>query len=169
MLLVDLNRLEREGQARIDADIPADHPFWETLDLEPRSALEVRLEAQQAGPDVVVRGSVAGSFARECRRCLEPVTVEAHEEMGLLFRAGEELEDDEPADVLPLPEGAELDLKDAVREQVLLSVPQYVYCRAECKGLCPQCGMNWNEAECDCTSDEVDERWAPLRQLKRDA
>ena len=168
MLLVDLNRLAREGRARIDVDIPTDAAFWEETDLKPASPLEVRLEAQQAGPDVVVRGRVSGTFAQSCRRCLEPVEVEVDEELGRLYRAGDELEEADSEDVLPLPGHAELELSDPVREQVMVAVPRYVYCRAECQGLCPHCGTNLNESSCDCTVDEVDERWAPLRQLKSD-
>ncbi|MFO7892651.1 MAG: DUF177 domain-containing protein [Longimicrobiales bacterium] len=168
MLLVDLNRLRREGRTRVDVDIPADAAFWQGVDLTPRSPLEVRLEAQQAGPDVVVRGEVRGTFEQSCRRCLAPVEVEIDEELGRLYRVGAELGDEESEDVLALPERGELDLSEAVREQVLVAVPRYVYCRAECKGLCPQCGTNLNESECDCTTDEMDERWAPLRQLQSD-
>jgi uncharacterized metal-binding protein YceD (DUF177 family) len=168
MLHVDLNRLRREGRARIDADIPPDAEFWRDVDLELRSPLEVRLEAQQAGPDVVVRGEVRGSFGLECRRCLEPVTVEVDEELGRLYRSGAEEVEEESEDVLPLPERSELDLSEPVREQVLLAVPRYAYCRKECKGLCPRCGANLNETTCECTVDEEDERWAPLRQLKSD-
>jgi uncharacterized protein len=87
------------------------------------------------------------------------------EEVALLYRAGEPGVD-EAEDVLPLPDGAELDVTAPVREQVLLAVPRYVNCREDCRGLCPQCGTNWNEAECDCTSDELDERWEPLRRMK---
>jgi uncharacterized protein len=136
--------------------------------VTPRSPLEVRLEAQQAGPDVVVRGQVRGTFEQACRRCLEPVEVRVDEELGRLYRAGDALEEDESEDVLALPEHAELDLSGPVREQVVVAVPRYVYCREGCRGLCPQCGTNWNESECDCTTDEMDERWAPLRQLQSD-
>lgn len=168
MLLVDLNRLAREGRARLEVDIPTDAAFWQGLELTPQSPLEVRLDVQPAGPDVVVRGRIRGTFEQACRRCLEPVAVPVDEELARLYRAGEELEDVESEDVLPLPEHAELDLSEPVREQVLIAVPRYVYCRDDCRGLCPQCGTNWNESECDCTTDEVDERWAPLRQLKSD-
>ena len=168
MLLVDLNRLARDGRARVDVDIPTDAGLWDDTDLTPRSPLEVRLEAQQAGPDVVVRGRVRGTFGQQCRRCLEPVEVEVDEELGRLYRAGDELEEEESEDVLPLPRDAELDLTDAVRQQVVVAVPRYVYCRAGCKGLCPQCGTNLNESTCECTTDELDERWAPLRQLQSD-
>ena len=168
MLHVDLNRLRREGRVRVDVDVPPDAEFWRDVEPTPRSPLEVRLEAQQAGPDVVVRGQVRGLFEQECRRCLEPVTVEVEEDFGRLYRAGDALEADESEDMLALPDDAELDLSEPVREQVMVAVPRYVYCRDDCQGLCPQCGTNLNESECDCTTDELDERWAPLRQLQSD-
>ncbi len=167
MLLVDLNRLARDGRASVDADIPPDDTFWTGLELRPAAPLEVRLEAQQAGPDVVVRGRVAGEFRLECRRCLEPVVAGVDEEVGLLYKAGE-VDADEPEDVLPLPDEATLDVVPAVRELLLVAVPSYVICRKDCRGLCPRCGTNLNEGTCGCTSDEVEERWAPLRQLKRE-
>jgi uncharacterized protein len=169
MLLVDLNRLEREGRARIDGDLATNDPFWNGTDLTPRAPLALRLEAQQAGPDVVVRGQLTGEFERTCRRCLEPVVAGIEEDIGLLYRAGSsEAEVDEPADVLPLPRAATLDLTEPLREHVLLAVPRYVLCGEDCRGLCPRCGTNWNTAECQCAVDGEDDRWAPLRRLKMD-
>jgi len=117
---------------------------------------------------VVVRGGFEGAFALECRRCLEPVTVEVEEEVGLLYRAGSGDLEDEPPDVLPLPRSASLDVTGPVREHVLVSVPRYVQCRTDCRGLCPTCGTNRNESGCECVPDEVDDRWAPLRRLRVD-
>ncbi len=165
MLQVDLNRLRRDGRARIDVDIPPGSDFWVDMDVKPSSPLEVRLEAQQAGPDVVVRGRVAGTFGRECRRCLEPVDVPMDEELGRLYREGDDLAEDEGDDIVSLPSGRELDVTDAVRETVLLAVPKFVYCREECRGLCPRCGTNLNESSCECTVEEADDRWGPLRRL----
>ncbi|NIP77897.1 MAG: hypothetical protein GWM90_01315, partial [Gemmatimonadetes bacterium] len=59
-------------------------------------------------------------FEQSCRRCLEPVEVEVDEEVGRLYRAGDALEEDESEDVLPLPEDARLDLREPVREQVMV-------------------------------------------------
>ena len=166
MLHVDLNRLRREGRVVLDVAVPPDADFWRDMDVVPDAPLEVHLEAQQAGPDVVVRGRIEGRFAQECRRCLEAVEVEIDEEFGRLYREGEDLAEEESEDVLALPTGPELDLREPVREQVLLAVPPYVYCRNECQGLCPVCGTNRNEATCECTVEEEDERWAPLRRLQ---
>jgi uncharacterized protein len=166
MLQVDLNRLRREGRVRLEESIPPDSEFWGETDLDPRSPLEVRLEAQQAGPDVVVRGRVSGTFLMECRRCLDPVEVETNEELARVYREGDERVEEESEDVLMLPPGSELDLTGPVRETVLLAAPRYVYCREECQGLCPQCGTNLNVSTCGCAADDADERWAPLRRLK---
>jgi uncharacterized protein len=168
MLLVDLNRLQREGRTRVDADVSPTDGFWDGTGVTPHSRLEVRLEAQQAATDVVVRGRVTGEFELACRRCLEPVVAGIDEEVGLLYRAGMEPGDDEPADVLPLPRSGTLDLTAPLREQVLLAVPTYAYCQEECRGLCPLCGANLNHATCGCTSEDVDDRWGPLRRLKSD-
>jgi uncharacterized protein len=166
MLHVDLNRLQREGRVRVDEAVAPGSGFWDGTGATPHTPLEVHLEAQQVGPDVVVRGHLAGEFDLTCRRCLEPVVAGIDEELGLLYRARLEPGDDEPADVLPLPRGGALDLTTPVREHVLLAVPTYVYCQEGCRGLCPQCGANLNQAVCACTSEEADDRWAPLRQLK---
>lgn len=146
--------------------MPPEDAFWHELDVTPAGPLSVRLEAQQVNPDVVVRGELAGEFALACRRCLEPVTVGIDEAVGLLYREGEPEEDGE---VLALPDSDELDLTGPVREQLLLAVPRYAYCREDCRGLCPHCGTNLNEATCGCRVEEEDERWAPLRRLKKDA
>jgi uncharacterized protein len=168
MLLVDLNRLQREGRARIGADVGLDAEFWQGTDLKPHTPLAVRLEAQQAGADVVVRGQLAGEFELGCRRCLEPVVAGIDEEVGLLYRAGMAPGDDEPADVLPLPRSGTLDLTEPLREQVVLAVPSYVSCREDCRGFCPHCGTDLNQADCGCTAEASDDRWSPLRQLKVD-
>jgi uncharacterized protein len=168
MLLVDLHRLGRERRLRLDTDVQPDDPFWEGTGLRPDAPLAVRLEIQQAGSDVVVRGRLSGSFELECRRCLVPTSAGIDEALGLLYRPPETLERDEPEDVLPLPRGSVLDVASLVREQVLLAVPRYVECRDVCLGLCPKCGINRNEGSCACVSTDEDERWAPLRKLRLD-
>ena len=167
MLRIDLHRLRREGRTRLETEVGPEDPFWRGLDVEPGGPLAVHVEAQQAGEDVVVRGEIEGTFDLSCRRCLEPVRVSVEEEIGLLFREGEQEPDGE---VLALPEtGTELDLSEPIREQVILAVPRFAICREECRGLCPHCGTNLNVERCDCAVEETDERWAPLRRLKKDA
>ena len=49
-------------------------------------------------------------------------------------------------------------------EQWLLDVPGYALCREDCKGLCPTCGADLNEGECECPP-AADSRWDALRKI----
>jgi uncharacterized protein len=53
----------------------------------------------------------------------------------------------------------------ALREQILLSIPQSPLCRPDCRGLCSQCGQNLNNGTCDCQQQAGDPRLAVLRDL----
>jgi uncharacterized protein len=169
MLQLDLGRLERNHKVRVDEAVPPDDPMWAGSGLTLSRPLDVHLEAQQAGPDVVVRGEIEGEAELSCRRCLRDVRVEIDEDIAALFRSGVGPAEAEEEEVYPLPpRGRDLDLRDLVREQVLLAVPQYAVCSEACRGLCPRCGANLNEGECACGVSEVDDRWGPLRKLKLD-
>ena len=43
-----------------------------------------------------------------------------------------------------------VDLGDLLFQQMLLSLPQKVLCRSDCRGLCGRCGANLNVEACDC-------------------
>jgi uncharacterized protein len=64
-------------------------------------------------------------------------------------------------------EGETLDLAEVVREQILLFLPEQVFCSGDCRGLCPKCGIDLNLKSCDCPQLEIDPRWAGLKDLKR--
>lgn len=166
MLTVDLGRLAREGSVDVEATLSADDGFWESTGLAWSRAPVVRLRATEAGTgEVVVRGQVEGTLQQECRRCLEPVNPVLKKDLTLVFV--EEPDEDDDGGVYGFePTGAELDLSDAVREEVLLAVNPYVECRPDCRGLCPLCGTNLNEESCDCTEQDADPRWEALRRLE---
>jgi uncharacterized protein len=169
MLQVDLGQLDRKHRLSIDGSVPADDPMWAAADWMLDRPLEVHLEAQAAGADVVVRGTLAGRGRLPCRRCLTPVPVEFAEDVTFLFRPGLRADEAEDEDAYPLPaKGTELDLTGPVREHVLLAAPRFVLCRESCKGFCPGCGVNLNTGECTCAPEGLDERWAALRRLAKE-
>ncbi|MGH7505616.1 MAG: YceD family protein [Longimicrobiales bacterium] len=166
MLEVDLGRLRRRRRLPIDAAVPADHAMWKDAAVPLRGPLAVRLTVEQAGPDVVVRGRLSGEVELGCRRCLRAVRVPVREEVAFLYRSGIDGLEAEQEEVYALPAGArELDLSTAVREHVLLSVPQYAICEEACRGLCPRCGTDLNRGACACRDEVTDERWAALKSL----
>jgi uncharacterized protein len=66
-------------------------------------------------------------------------------------------------------EGDGLELKDVLREFVLLALPMQKLCNENCKGICPVCGQNRNQSECRCQSNAGDDRWAALKEIRKNA
>lgn len=58
----------------------------------------------------------------------------------------------------------ELDTEPLIVDQVQLAVPMSARCREDCAGLCPQCGVNRNQEDCDCRPP-VDPRWQALSEI----
>jgi uncharacterized protein len=167
MLTISLARLEREGNLEVRAEIPADDPIWEGTELQFLAPLSVsgRVQWVPSG-DVLARLTLQGILAQKCRRCLEPVSVRVEEELDLLFAPLDESAGMDEGSVRLLPEGvAGLDLAEAIGEEMILSQSLLALCKPDCKGLCPQCGINLNEDRCECSQEESDPRWDALRAL----
>jgi uncharacterized metal-binding protein YceD (DUF177 family) len=62
--------------------------------------------------------------------------------------------------------GDQIDFTLLVREAVLLAVPDAPLCRADCPGLCPQCGADRASTTCSCVVETRDPRWAALDALR---
>jgi uncharacterized protein len=171
MLPLDLVRLSREGSLRVQGEIPADSPLWEGTGIRLQGPLRVDLKAAEArsSGELVVRGWVEGTLDQQCRRCVEPVAVPLREEMTFVYAPPDLLEGDEDGDIRVLStEAQELDLAEAIREEVVLAATQYVLCKPDCRGLCPQCGTDLNESTCECVVEDPDPRWDTLRALKNE-
>ena len=169
MPILSLNEVSR-GEARFTGDVSPDDPLWEGSDVRLQEPLRVDLRAQTVGDGVLVRGRMYTRVTQECRRCLAPVEAEVDDDVTLLF---EPLGDDEEAElvgeVYPLPErGDALDLGPALREELILRLPDLVVCSESCRGLCPTCGANLNETTCECVPVEESSPWTALKNLKFD-
>jgi uncharacterized protein len=59
-----------------------------------------------------------------------------------------------------------LDLDEDAKEFILISKPMKIVCKDDCKGLCPKCGKNLNIEKCDCSTEIINDVWAPLEKLR---
>jgi uncharacterized protein len=123
--------------------------------------LDLLLEALVDG--IHLSGTVAGSAAIECRRCLKDFEVPLEVGMDELFVYPGEAESDDLYQV----EDEHIDLEPAVRDSVMLALPLNPLCRDDCKGLCSTCGADLNETDCGHSQDPVDIRWTGLEHLRR--
>ncbi len=164
MLRVGLADIE-QGPVETVGQFRADDPLFAGLDFTLRAPVVVSGQLSVAGPDSYFwRGKLETAVASACRRCLAPVLRPVDAEVDVLFT--EDQEADDPSVYLLAPDTRQLDLSDAVREELILAAPDYVLCREDCRGLCPRCGKDLNDGPCQCVPDVPDPRWAGLATLK---
>lgn len=118
----------------------------------------LRLSRTKEG--ILVQGQLEVGVEDECYRCLEPV-------LSTVPITLEELYSSPPShgSEFGIGDDAILDLAPLVRAEVLIATAGGVLCRPDCKGLCPECGANLNQAPCHCADDMVDPRLAKLKEL----
>jgi uncharacterized protein len=121
--------------------------------------------------DIRLRAHYSSNFEILCARCVDPVSVPLEGDLDLIFRPEEADADAGERSITPdeteigYYQESGLLLEDVVREQVLLSLPSRTLCTADCKGLCPRCGQNLNQAKCSCEEAPADLRWNALAGL----
>jgi DUF177 domain-containing protein len=126
---------------------------------------------RMAGPEVFVNGHVKTRAAVECDRCLKQVELPVDTDFELEYVTGPTYESSEAAELtedemsVAVFDGEAIDVDEIVKEQVLLVVPTRTLCRPDCKGICPECGIDKNTGDCNCETKEVDPRWAALKNL----
>ena len=118
------------------------------------------LEAVSEG--ILVTGKVVTPWQGICRRCLEPAVGVVEDDVCELC-----CEDGDIEMTYPL-HGDLLDLAPVVRDACILDLPLAPLCRADCAGLCPECGVNRNLEQCSCGAP-IDIRWAALGVLADEA
>lgn len=98
-----------------------------------------------------------------CARCAVPFDTEYSFSVEIPVATSLENEDDE-ADYVLAPDGF-LDEEDFCRTAAVLNLPLRFLCRQDCKGLCPDCGIDLNHGTCSCASKKIDPRMAKLKEL----
>lgn len=112
---------------------------------------------------ISVGGSISMPWATSCRRCLTAVTGIARIDVDEFYQ-----DDVGPDDDAFEIGGDQIDLAPAIREYLLIELPDDQVCRADCAGLCPVCGIDRNTGSCECDTTVRDERWAALDELRFD-
>jgi len=170
-MFLDIRELEQKPirfeQVLPVGAIPFDSDFEQSSPLTASGAAEFRASTEE----LRVQGRLQLTVVLECDRCTEPYKHNIDESFDLIYVPA--LETNPGAEIAIGPsdsnvgfyDGPGLELNDILQEQVLLALPLQRLCRAECKGICPACGQNRNETDCQCQTRLVDERWAALRNL----
>lgn len=143
------------------------------------SPISTRLRIFRVDEMLEVEGTVQSRIRLSCSRCLTEYEEPLLNRFSLTFArelpevadesgGEEEIELSAEEMGLTLFHGDEIELGEAIAEQVLMALPMRPLCRQECRGLCPQCGTNLNESGCSCEQPVFNSKFAALKNLKLD-
>jgi uncharacterized protein len=165
MLRIGLSALE-QGPVDTTATVAAADPLFEGLDFSLSAPVNVTGQLSSAGQGSFYwRGELRTAIAATCRRCLAPASLRLDVPVNILFTEDDQADD---PSVYPIPPRAKtVDLRDAIREELILGVPDFVLCREDCAGLCPHCGKDLNEGPHECQAAPANPQWAALEALKK--
>jgi uncharacterized protein len=153
----ELNATLRGGQSR---------------DYEFAALLDVDLTFSRSVMDLFFDGRVHGVATATCARCLAPFPLDVTKDFSVVLTPEQPLSGEIELAAGDLAQsfyrGTEVDVTRLVYEQVFLALPTRPLCDEECRGLCPQCGVNRNTTQCSCAVESGDPRLAVLRGLKID-
>ena len=133
-------------------------------------SIDAHILATHTDPGALLEGDVDATVAQECARCLR--TLASHVRTRFAEQYYAKLHVDTGAPMPEAPRDAKvigsdfrIDLTPLLREEVILAVPLAPLCQPDCRGLCPECGVDLNELPHEHAS-AVDERWGALKGLK---
>lgn len=124
--------------------------------------LEGRLDVQNLESRVMLEGVLKADGRAECARCLEDFGIQWDVPVQVVILRTVDADEDEGETLLIVQQDGEVDLSDSLRECSVLSYPQAAVCKTDCKGLCPECGIDRNGATCECKEQDFDPRWEGL-------
>jgi uncharacterized protein len=151
---------------------PGEIEFFDSQ-LRQSTPLEVSGVAELLGATQEIRltGRLAVRMEADCDRCLGVASFPIDAGFDLFYRPegtgirAEQIALEEGETEIGYYTGDGLELKEVLREQVLLALPMQRVCREDCKGICPVCGKDRNDGDCGCRVQPADDRWAALKSL----
>lgn len=139
-------------------------------DIKIVGPIDGHVRMRRTNQGLLVDGWVDVTLALSCTRCLKEFERVMHVTFIEQFYptvdvvTGIALPAIEDEEIFPIDDHHEIDLREAIRQHVLLEIPMVTLCREDCAGLCAQCGQDLNLGSCDC-KPEVDARFSILEQL----
>ena len=164
-LVVDTRELGRRPGAmrRLQRVVPAPANLSNpVIGVRAGSDIELDLRLAAVVEGVLVSGTAAVAVTGECGRCLEPLHAGLDVDVQELYvYPGHE----DPDDELPALVEELLDLEPALRDAVVLALPQLPLCKPDCAGLCSECGARIEDAGPEHAHAQPDPRWAVLARF----
>lgn len=142
-MIIDLLKLKQEGKQNVpfSFNYQVSDSLLSIPDAHFEGAVEVSGKASVEGRKLYADVTIKYTLIGECSRCLERAQETVIQNFLAVF--SERPEEDEY-----LYKSGKVDLSDAVEQEIIVNQPTVIYCKSDCKGLCPVCGANLNFTDC---------------------
>jgi uncharacterized protein len=127
------------------------------------TAFTANLSVKPTGSGIFhIAGRVQADPLLECSRCLKSFPYHVDTELNIdlaptnALGVSPEHELNRSELDMEFYQGDEIEPLDFVTEQILITLPMVPLHRSDCKGLCPVCGTDLNEANCGCRKDGLE-------------
>jgi uncharacterized protein len=156
-LFINLSDLKEIGSRKqVSLELEFHNLEFVNREIEIKDPIKLELEVFNTRDSFVVEGKLKANLILSCSRCLQkyssPVELDISEDV-----LKSKMEDEE-----------ELYLDEIIVDNIILSLPMKPLCSDDCKGICPECGQDLNEGECDCEVEALDPRLAKLKDFYND-
>jgi len=132
---LNLSQISLEGLI-LDEKISARGLELETDDVKFRGPIKIKAFVTRITNAVTVDMVLNATIDLICGRCLSGFGLDLKKTLRLNYQAEKTTQI--------------IDLEPEIREEIILDYPIKPLCKPDCKGLCPKCGINLNEKNCDC-------------------
>lgn len=147
-----------EHQLVLDADLGAG-----LAKVSKGSTIDLKLQLESVHEGIYVSGVLKAEAEAECSRCLDPVMLPIEVDIQELFAYSLEVEDD------LVIQDEQIDLEQVIVDSVVLNLPFTPICKADCLGLCAECGKKMNEDPGHFHEAPIDSRWSELQKFQKES
>lgn len=129
------------------------------------SPLKVECTVSNGRDCLYLTANVHGEMTIPCSRCVKPFTHNIDLSFTEKLNNANDVLDEDDLDIYTY-QGNEFKVDRMVFEHIILDLPIKRVCSTNCKGLCPKCGIDLNEKQCNCDrDDDIDIRLLELKKL----
>ncbi len=167
MLKVDLAKIKYQPGAKAGLDLAVmlcarDYNY---SDIEFAAPVIFEGQASNDKGNIVVEGLLKAQIIQGCHRCGEQQNIDIAADFKEIYSHLEAKPDLEGEQDIHQFSGDSLDFSEQALAALFMELPMKTLCSANCKGICPLCGINLNQAQCTCKEQEIDPRWQKLQDL----
>lgn len=160
---VDVRDLLKSNGNSLDIDFDNKIEYLDSLRPEISFEKPVNFSGKAVNISGVIKleGDLEAEYTTKCIRCLKDII------RNINIKIREDIQSpssDVEAEAYTYSENY-FDLDKILTDNIILNLPMKNVCKDNCKGLCPVCGTDFNEAECGCRVDNIDPRMEALKDF----